>query len=67
MRYDRTVLAYHGCDAETAEHLLAGDPFKPSVNDFDWLGQGIYFWEHGPDRALRFAEDQQRRASPWSA
>lgn len=61
MRYDRTVIAYHGCDAETAERLLAGDPFKPSVNDFDWLGQGIYFWEHGPDRALRFAEDQRRR------
>jgi len=40
MRYDRTVIAYHGCDAETAERLLAGDSFKPSVNDFDWLGQG---------------------------
>ncbi len=61
MRYDRTVIAYHGCDADTAERLLAGEPFKPSVNDFDWLGQGIYFWEYGADRALRFAKDQHGR------
>lgn len=61
MNYDRTVLAYHGCDATTAERLLAGEPFKPSDNDYDWLGRGIYFWEFGADRALRFAQAQQRR------
>ncbi len=58
MRYNRTVLAYHGCDAAVANQLLAGAPFKPSENDFDWLGMGIYFWEHGLDRALRFAQFQ---------
>lgn len=63
MRYDRTVIAYHGCDADTAERLLGGEPFKPSVNDFDWLGQGIYFWEYGADRALRFAKDQHGRGN----
>lgn len=61
MRYDRTVLAYHGCDADVAAQLLAGMPFKPSENDFDWLGRGIYFWEHGSDRALRFAQFQKDR------
>jgi hypothetical protein len=61
MRYDRVVLAYHGCDAEIAERLLGGEPFRPSENDYDWLGAGIYFWEYGPDRALQFARDQQRR------
>ncbi len=61
MRYDRTVIAYHGCDAETAERLLRGEPFKKSQNDYDWLGEGIYFWEYGADRALQFAHDQQRR------
>jgi hypothetical protein len=61
VRYDRTVIAYHGCDAETAERLLHGEPFKPSRNSYDWLGEGIYFWEYGVDRALRFAHDQQRR------
>jgi hypothetical protein len=61
MRYDRTILAYHGCDAAVAARVLGGDPFRPSENDYDWLGAGIYFWEYGADRALRFAQDQQRR------
>jgi hypothetical protein len=61
MKYDRTVLAYHGCDASVAERVLSGDPFRPSENDYDWLGSGIYFWEFGHDRALRFAEQQKRR------
>jgi hypothetical protein len=61
MRYDRTVIAYHGCDASVAKQLLAGDPFKKSQNDYDWLGEGIYFWEYGADRALKFAREQKRR------
>jgi hypothetical protein len=61
MRYDRVVLAYHGCDAAVAERLLAGEPFQKSENDHDWLGAGVYFWEYGADRALKFACDQQRR------
>ena len=61
MRYDRTVIAYHGCDAAVAERLLAGESFKKRQNDYDWLGEGIYFWEHGRDRAMRFAEEQQQR------
>jgi hypothetical protein len=61
MKYDRTVIAYHGCDAETAERLLSGEHFKKSQNDYDWLGEGIYFWEYGADRALRFAHDQKAR------
>jgi hypothetical protein len=61
MRYDRTIVAYHGCDSEVAENLLRGERFKKSQNDYDWLGEGIYFWEYGADRALRFAHDQKRR------
>jgi len=61
MRYDRTILAYHGCDAKVANQLLAGEPFKPSANDFNWLGEGVYFWEYGHDRALRFAEFQKEQ------
>lgn len=58
MRYDRIITGYHGCDAEVAIRLLDGEPFKPSENDYDWLGRGIYFWEYGADRAYRFAEKQ---------
>jgi len=61
MQYDRTIIAYHGCDAETAERLLRGEPFRPSQNNYDWLGEGIYFWEYGADRALRFAHEQKER------
>lgn len=61
MRYDRTVIAYHGCDAEVAKKLIDGAAFQKSRNRYDWLGTGIYFWEFGPDRAFRFAEDQKER------
>ena len=55
MRYDRTVIAYHGCGESVARRLLRGERFKPSENDYDWLGSGVYFWEYGADRAFRFA------------
>ena len=61
MKYDRTVIAYHGYDAKIARRILTGEAFQKSVNDYDWLGEGIYFWEYGADRAMRFAEDQRRR------
>ena len=61
VQYARTVLAYHGCDAETAKSLLNGEPSEPSENAYDWLGRGIYFWEHGVDRAFRFAKFQKSR------
>jgi len=57
MRYEhaRVVHGYHGCDARVAKRLLDGEPFVSSENDYDWLGSGVYFWEFGPDRAMRFA------------
>lgn len=57
MRYDRTVIGYHGCHAATAERVLSGDPFEPSCNPWDWLGKGSCFWEYGFDRAWRWAEE----------
>jgi hypothetical protein len=61
MRYARTIIGYHGCTAATAARILKGEPFSPSSNDYDWLGHGVYFWEHGPDRALRFIKQKLRR------
>ena len=29
----------------------------PSNNSWDWLGDGIYFWEQNPNRALQYAEE----------
>jgi len=60
--YARNILGYHGCDASLAKRLLAGKAsLMPSENAWDWLGSGIYFWEYGPDRALRFAHEQMKR------
>ena len=50
------VLGFHGCDKSVADKLINGDSrLKPSRNDYDWLGHGIYFWENNPQRALEYA------------
>jgi hypothetical protein len=62
-RFARIILGYHGAKvgepSEYAKNLLLGvvgvDEWKPSENEFDWLGGGIYFWEHSPERARRWA------------
>ena len=56
------VLAYHGCDRRVGESLLSGrKPLRPSDNDYDWLGPGVYFWEYNPERALEFAREKKGR------
>ncbi len=32
-----------------------------SENDYDWLGHGVYFWEHNAQRAYEFACEVQDR------
>jgi hypothetical protein len=55
------VLGFHGCDAVVCEKIVNGkDTLKPSSNDYDWLGNGIYFWENDPLRAMRYAELLQK-------
>lgn len=57
--YQRFVIAYHGCHKDTADAvLLKGETLRQSEKDYDWLGKGIYFWEHGPDRALEWARQR---------
>lgn len=47
-----------------AERLLKGEPFQLSQNEYDWLGEGVYFWEANPLRGLEFAREASRRKSP---
>jgi hypothetical protein len=62
LEYQRTIFGYHGCDASVAEKVLSGKgTLSPSENDYDWLGTGVYFGEHGPARALAWAEEIRRR------
>jgi len=57
------VLGYHGCDQAVADALLKGAEFKLSKNDYDWLGNGIYFWEANPKRGLDFAQEVKNRTN----
>lgn len=57
MHYSNLVLGYHGCDKSvvdkivcTPQHLLK------SENNYDWLGNGVYFWLNSPSRAFEFAK-----------
>lgn len=59
-KYQRLVVAYHGCDERTRDKVVSGkEHLKKSEKEYDWLGHGIYFWEHGFDRALRWAKARQ--------
>lgn len=53
----RVVLGYHGTSMSNAESILGGEPFRPSQNRYDWLGDGVYFWEYGPVRAYQWARE----------
>jgi hypothetical protein len=55
------TLAFHGCDKSVCKNVLNGKStlFK-SHNDYDWLGNGIYFWEYDPDRAIEYARIIQK-------
>ncbi len=51
------ILAFHGCDLEERDNLIQSKSApKPSINEYDWLGHGMYFWENNDQRALEWAE-----------
>lgn len=52
--YRREVYGYHGT-SQTAAALIVHGTFLPSNNRYDWLGDGIYFWEEAPERAWEWA------------
>jgi len=38
------ILGFHGCDESVVEKVLKGnDDLITSKNEYDWLGNGIYF------------------------
>jgi len=44
------IRGYHGTSATHAAGILR-DGFRPSGNDYDCLGDGVYFFEDGPAQA----------------
>src|SRR5258708_7266876 len=65
-QFARIVVGYHGCTGKFAREFLLGtravSDWQPSSNTWDWLGHGIYFWEHSPERALRWAREKHAPA-----
>lgn len=59
------IIGFHGCDASLAQKLVNGKTtLKPSINIYDWLGSGIYFWENNQQRALDYAKEETTRSRP---
>ena len=54
------ILGYHGCTKETATEILSkeGAHLEQSKSEYEWLGEGVYFWENSYDRALKWAIDR---------
>lgn len=51
------LLAFHGCDEETYKRVLyRHEALLASRNSYDWLGNGVYFWENSLARAKEWAE-----------
>ena len=64
--YEKTtpyIIGFHGCDQSVADILLSSDQptFKKSTNNYDWLGNGMYFWENDPNRAWEYILEVQKR------
>jgi hypothetical protein len=57
------VFGFHGCDEDVGLRILNGhERLKPSSNPYDWLGNGVYFWENNYERARQYAVEDSQRA-----
>jgi hypothetical protein len=51
------LIGFHGCDKKIRDSVVRDRAMLyDSKNDYDWLGNGMYFWENNPQRALDFAQ-----------
>ncbi len=48
------VHGYHGTSIQAATSILQ-QGFRGSRNSYDWLGDGVYFWQDAPARAWQWA------------
>ncbi|MCE6990299.1 hypothetical protein [Dyadobacter sp. CY323] len=54
---DVAVYGFHGCNVDVKNKILSGAAkFENSVNRYDWLGAGVYFWENDFLRAYDWAK-----------
>ena len=60
-RFHKQVYGYHGTSKRLAFDIRRHG-FKASANDYDWLGDGVYFWQDAPSRAREWAEQHHGEA-----
>lgn len=60
------VFGFHGCDENVCKEILNSTDkhLTWSTNDYDWLGDGIYFWLNDPTRALEWAIKNLKVSKP---
>ncbi|UYQ91381.1 hypothetical protein MKQ68_14905 [Chitinophaga horti] len=52
------TIGFHGCSQKLRDDVVTGKTFlHQSNNPWDWLGDGIYFWQNNYDRALHYANN----------
>lgn len=56
------IYGFHGTDMEAGIKILNQEAqFLHSNNSYDWLGQGVYFWENNLERARQYAMQDSLR------
>lgn len=56
------VLGFHGCDESVFDKVInQKESLKASENDYDWLGNGSYFWGDNPRRAYEYTLEMQKK------
>jgi hypothetical protein len=51
------VYGYHGTSKQSAQEIIDRG-FNYSINDYDWLGTGVYFFQDAPIRALTWVKQR---------
>jgi len=52
------ITGFHGCYKTIGLKVLNGEfDLEPSINKWDWLGEGIYFGEQNPNRVFEYADE----------
>ena len=63
-RRSNLIIGFHGCDESVVRKVVNGEEnLIASTNDYDWLGNGIYFWENNEARAMQWAIELAKRKS----
>jgi hypothetical protein len=63
LKFDRRVVeGYHGTSWKRALQAVQFQGLSPSRNSWDWLGDGIYFWEGSLNRGIEWAVEHHGEA-----